>query len=154
MDSPERALPVEPRRTMPADHRLNRALRRLQRVAGESVRLSERASDEDERFMALHYAMLTASQMVEKVGPHTADEDGRLACISSAVRWWRAQRTPRPGEDAGGAVREANDRMKEAVGVIGLASSENRDLWAKARSWAAAHPLRSSVEPHPPSAET
>jgi len=138
---------------MPTDHRLNRALRRLQGVTRETVRLSEGASDEDERFMALHYAMLRAAQVVERVGPHTPDEDGRLASVGSAVGWWRAHRGPRPGEGAEEAVREANDRMKEAVGVIGLASSEEPDLWGKARSWAEAHPVRASAEPTAPSAD-
>ena len=124
---------------MATDHRLNRALRRLQTVTRETVRLSEEAPDEDERFMALYYGLRRAGQVVQKVAPHTADEDGRLACVSAAVGWWRAHEDPRPGEGADDAIREANDRMKEAVGVIGLASSEDPDLWTKARSWAAAH---------------
>jgi len=128
---------------MATDHRLNRALRRLQDVTRETVRLSESAPDEDERFMALYYGLRRAGQVVEKVAPHAADEEGRLASVSAAVRWWRAHEDPRPGEGADEAVREANERMKEAVGVIGLASSESPGLWAKARSWAVAHPARS-----------
>jgi len=124
---------------MATDHRLNRALRGLQDVTRETVRLSESAPDEDERFMALYYGLRRAGQVVEKTAPHTADEDGRLASVSAAVQWWRAHEDPRPGESPVEAVREANDRMKEAIGVIGLASSESPDLWAKARSWAAAH---------------
>ena len=125
---------------MSTDHRLNRALRGLQRVTRETVRLSEIAPDEDERFMALYFGLRRAGQVAEKLAPHTADEDGRLASVGAAVRWWRAQEDPRPGEGADEAVREANDRMKEAIGVIGLASSDDPSNWARARSWVGSHP--------------
>jgi len=93
--------------------------------------------------MALYYGLRRAGQVAEKLAPHTDDDDGRLASVRAAVRWWKTHEGPRPGEAPDEAVREANDRMKEAVGVVGLASSDEPDLWAKARAWSAAHPATS-----------
>lgn len=104
--------------------------------------LSERAPDDDERFMALFYGLRRARDCVHHLRVRgETDEDGRVDSVDAAVRWWESSTgaaAPGAGEQA---VREANDLMKEAVGVVGLASSDDPALWARARSWAAAHPV-------------
>ena len=127
---------------MPSDYWAKRALRGLQRVARESVILSERSDDDDDRFMALHFGLRRSREVVDRLGFRgETDGDGRVDSVVAAVRWWEA--TVPPDARGGGeeSVRAANDVMKEAVGVVGLASSDDPSLWARARDWAAAHPV-------------
>jgi len=125
---------------MPSEYWTNRALRGLQRVARESVILSEQAPDEDDRFMALYYGLRRSREVVERLRFRAeTDVEGRVESVAAAVRWWETN----VGADARGggaeAVRAANALMKEAVGVVGLASSEDPALWASARAWAGTH---------------
>jgi len=125
---------------MPSEYWTNRALRGLQRVARESVILSEQAPDEDDRFMALYYGLRRSREVVERLRFRgETDEEGRVECVAAAVRWWEAnvEADARGGGEE--AVRAANDLMKEAVGVVGLASGDDPALWARAREWAATH---------------
>jgi len=125
---------------MSSEYWVNRALERLQAVARETVRLSEQAADEDERFMALIYAMTKARQVVERLASRgETDAEGRLASVAAAVGWWEATTPADQSPGGAAAVAAANDRMKEAVGIIGLATSDDPELWARAGAWASSH---------------